>query len=266
MALKTRRPTGRSPWPFLLIAGGEKCGKSYACAEFSASPLTGRTLWIEVGESSADQYGALPGADYEIVDHDGTFPSILQAAIDATSEPATGRPNAIIVDSATNLWDLLCDEQQAVAARRGKTSPTMDQWNTAKRQWRQFVDVLRRHAGPVIVTARFEQVTVVDGGRPTGEKQWKIRAEKNLPFDVDGIVEIPHPRQYYLSGMRSLHLQVPPGEHMLLDVNFTIDGLLRQLDVDGTDRAYTPAREDPDRFTTGDMGRLDALLRQEGDQ
>lgn len=61
MALKTRKPTGQVSWPFLLLAGAEKSGKSYAAAAFSASDLIGRTFWIEVGESDADMYGMSPG-------------------------------------------------------------------------------------------------------------------------------------------------------------------------------------------------------------
>ena len=79
MTIKTRKPTGKAPWPMLLLAGVQKSGKSYACAAFSASDLIDRTFYIEVGEGSADQYGALPGARYEIVEHDGSWQGILAA-------------------------------------------------------------------------------------------------------------------------------------------------------------------------------------------
>jgi len=121
MALKTRKPTGQVSWPFLLLAGAEKSGKSYAAAAFSASDLIGRTFWIEVGESDADMYGSLPGARYEIVEHDGTMASILQAVHDASAEPTRGgKPNCIVVDSITNVWDMLIGEQEAVTIRRIK--------------------------------------------------------------------------------------------------------------------------------------------------
>ena len=55
MTIKTRKPTGKAPWPMLLLAGVQKSGKSYACAAFSASDLIDRTFYIEVGEGSADQ-------------------------------------------------------------------------------------------------------------------------------------------------------------------------------------------------------------------
>ena len=111
-------------------------------------------------------YGSLPGARYEIVEHDGTMASILQAVRDASAEPArAGKPNCIVVDSITNVWDMLIGEQEAVTIRRGKSSMTIDQWNTAKRQWRKLVTALNSHPGPVLVTARLEQVTVMANGR-----------------------------------------------------------------------------------------------------
>lgn len=72
MTLTTRKPTGLPSWPILLIAGVPKAGKSYACAAASASPLVGRTLWVPVGEDDPDELGGIPGADFDIVQHDGT--------------------------------------------------------------------------------------------------------------------------------------------------------------------------------------------------
>lgn len=257
MTLKTRQPTGRPPWPILLLAGGEKCGKSYSAAALSASDLIDRTFWLEIGEGSADQYGAMPGARYEIVEHDGSYPSMLAAAKEVVQVPTRGKPHAFVVDSMTEMWDLLSDEQAEVAAKRNKSTITMDQWNTAKKRWRQFIDVLRANSGPVILTARFEQVTVVEGGKPVEvtrkdgvkepKREWKVRAEKNLGFEVDGIIEMPRPRKYFLNGVRSLRFDVPPGGHLALSDDFTLDGFLRDLGIDGNagSRSYVAPRNDP---------------------
>lgn len=253
MSIKVRQPSGKPPWPMILLAGSEKAGKSWSAAEFSSSDLIGRTFWIEIGEGSADQYGAMQGARYEIVDHDGSYQQILTACREAVAESAVkGRPNAIVIDSMTELWDLLCNEQQEVAnKKRGGTEATitMDQWNTAKKRWRRVIDALRTNDGPIILTARFEQVTVMDkAGKPTTQKEWKIRAEKNLPFEVDGIVELPKPRQAYLNGMRSVVLQVPQGGHLPLP-DFTIDKLFRDLGLSAATtggRTYVAPKLDPD--------------------
>lgn len=260
MALKTRPPTGRPSWPIILLAGAEKAGKSYAAAAFSASDLIDRTFWIEIGEGAADMYGSLPGARYEIVEHDGSYRGILQAVQDVTAVPTRGKPHAVVIDSMTELWELLCNEQQAVANNRrsGKAGSdatiTMDQWNAAKRRWRRIIEPLR--GVPTIMTARFEQVTAMDkNGKPTPNKEWKIRAEKNLPFEVDAIVEIPHPREYYLTGVRTVAFDYKP--HMPLP-GFTVDKLFRQLGLDGQvgprayiepvidDTAGVPEPDDPD--------------------
>ena len=238
--LKTRRPTGKPPWPMILLAGAEKCGKSYSAAAFSASDLIDRTFWIEIGEGAADQYGALPGARYEIVEHDGTYKSIGRAIRAATMQPRgeDGKPHAIVVDSMTELWDLLSDEAQAAANRRkgkgddGEAQITMDLWNTAKKRWRAVIDVLRTYDGPVILTSRLEQVAVMTpNGQPTTAKTLKVRSEKNLPFEVDAIVQIPEPQKYQLTGVRSVHWNRAPGEAVDFP-GFTVDALLRRLGLD----------------------------------
>ena len=47
---RTRKPTGKASWPLVLLAGREKCGKSYTASKLSASDLIDRTLYIEIGE------------------------------------------------------------------------------------------------------------------------------------------------------------------------------------------------------------------------
>lgn len=258
--IATRRPTGKVPWPMLCIAGVEKAGKSYGAALFSASDLIDRTFYIEIGEGAADQYGDLPGARYEIVEHDGSYDGIGRAVWAATMQPReNGKPHAIVVDSLTELWDLLADEQQlkanqrmaARAAERKQPAPTedaqitMDLWNVAKKKWRKVIDMLRVYDGPTILLTRLEQVAVMKDGKPTTDREWKVRAEKNLVFECDGIVKMYAPQVAKLSGLRSTRLQVPPGAELPLP-NFTIDGLLRRMGLDGTvataPRSYTAPR------------------------
>jgi len=255
--LTTRRPSGKVPWPMLCVAGVEKAGKSYGAALFSSSDLIDRTFYIEIGEGAADQYGDLPGARYEIVEHDGSYDGIGRAIWAATMQPRpNGKPHAIVIDSLTELWDMLADEQQlkanqraaAKAAEKKQTAPTeeaqitMDLWNVAKKKWRKVIDMLRVYDGPTILLTRLELVAVMQNGKPTTEREWKIRAEKNLAFECDGIVKMYAPQTAKLSGLRSTRLQVPPGSELPLP-GFTIDGLLRRMGLDGTvamaARSYT---------------------------
>lgn len=240
--LKTRRPTGLPSWPMILIAGAEKAGKSWSCAEASASDLIGRTLWIGVGEDDPDEYAAIPGADFEIAEHDGTYRGIFNAIDAAVAAPPTdGKPNLIVVDSMTRVWDLVCDMAQDTANTRAKRKASrenrapgeddapisMDLWNTAKDRWQAIVAELRSHQGPVLLTARLDEVTVMDGnGKPTSAKTLKIKAEKSLPYDVGAVVQMPERGKAYLTGVRSARLQLPkpmpvPG--------FTVDKLWRDL-------------------------------------
>lgn len=203
MTLQTRTPTGLPSWPIGLIAGVEGSGKSWKLAEASASDMIHRTLWIGCGEQDPDEYALVPGARFEIVPHAGTYRDILHVCEQASAEPGgpDGQPNLIVLDSGSRLWHQLSGNAQETAnerhRKRDKPIPedgvqvTMDLWNTAKDRWGHVLDTFRAHQGPVLITSRLELVTIVDGsGQPTKEKQWKVSAEKNLPYDVGFVVHM----------------------------------------------------------------------------
>lgn len=240
MTLTTRKPTGKPPWPILLLAGAEKAGKTYSAAEASGSDLVGRTLWFGVGEDDPDEYAPL--GRFEIVDMDATYRGLVNALTEALKEPAEDRPTLWVLDSGSRLWALLSDMAQVEANRRWKSRDqnkkkdipeggvqvTMDLWNTAKSRWQNILDLLREHNGPVIITARLEQTTVVDAsGNPTKDKMWKVQAEKGLPFDVGVIVEMHSRDESYLTGVRSLRFIAK--EARTPYPKFTVDDLWRKL-------------------------------------
>lgn len=262
MPIKTRRPTGIPPWPILLLAGVPKAGKSYASAAASASDLIGRTLWITIGEDEPDELGEIPGADFEIVEHDGTYRGIVQAVHDAVDElRGDTKPGLIVIDSMTALWGLLSDEAQVTANQRrsrraggsdNEAQITMDLWNVAKKRWYAVVDLLRAHQGPVLLTARLEQVLVMDDrGQPTKDRTWKVQAHKSLPWDVGGIVEMPAPGVAMLTGCRSLRMPVPDGEKRPLP-DFTVDGLWRAMGLDDGASKRTHTSVDSDASVAAD--------------
>lgn len=76
-AIKSRKPTGAVPWPLVLVEGAEKTGKSWALAEFTASEKVGQAYWLDLGEGAADEYAAIPGANYLVIEHDGTWADIV---------------------------------------------------------------------------------------------------------------------------------------------------------------------------------------------
>lgn len=234
-ALKTRKPTCAPQWPFILLAGVPKGGKSYAAAALSASDLVDRTFYIDYAENAADMYGAIPGARLEIVEHDGSIADILGQirAIKALgNNPA--KPNVIVFDSLTELWEALKDEGQAIADGRNRNpnreaSITMDIWNKSKDRFNSVIDELRDWDGLVIATSRLEQVAVMGpNGQPTAEKMWKIQTEKNLAGKADAIVMIRDMRQTSVTGVRSTTLTIPEGQELKMP-GFTVDKLLRQM-------------------------------------
>lgn len=225
--LETRAPTGLPSWPIIALTGAEKSGKTYDAAEASASPLIGRTFWISCGEDDPDEYGAIPGARFEIVLHDGSYRGILNALRAARAVPRTdGKPNLIVFDSGGRAWLMLADMAQveqtrrAIAKARRANPPqpepnpddisdiNMDLWNTANQRWAHLLGELRMHDGPSIITARLELTTIMLNGQPTNQKAQKIQAQKNLAFDVGGIVEKPSRGETFVRGLRSLRLDV----------------------------------------------------------
>ncbi|MDQ7877330.1 hypothetical protein Q9R08_05000 [Microbacterium sp. QXD-8] len=261
MTLQTRKPTGLPSWPIMLLAGREKAGKSWAAVAASASPLIGRTLYIGIGEDDPDEYALIPGADFEIVEHDGTYPGILRAVRDAVAEPSGDLPTLIIVDSGTRLWNLIGDNMQAIANRRANGKKTAsgdytistDLWNVAANQWQDVMDALREHHGPTIITARLDPVTVMENGQPTKAKEWKVQAHKSLVFDATAIVEMRERGQFLITGVKSARVQLDKPKAY---PDFTVDNLWDRLGLtEGTAvRTHATVRRDTSGAEPGAQG------------
>ncbi|PRQ11763.1 hypothetical protein C1Y63_04965 [Corynebacterium sp. 13CS0277] len=259
MSRTVRKPTGQVHWPIILLAGIEGSGKTWAAAQATGGKNVGDAYFIEVGESSADEYAAVPGANYSIVEHDGSFDDILAATEWAAAQPAPeGRYNMLIIDSVTEVWTLLSDEAQHMANRRrykgrgstGDAQITMDLWNTAKARIIQLWQACRKFPGPVIVTARLENVTIVSSdGKPTGEREWKVRCQKDTPFYAQAIVQARRPQEFTLTKIASTRLQLAPGGEMALP-DFTIEALLDNMGVGVSTTSSTYVDPDP----TGQAG------------
>lgn len=229
-ALKTRPPTGRVAWPLILIEGQEKSGKSYAAAQLSASPKVGQTYWIDLGEGAADEYGAIPGTRYLVVEHDGSWRQLI-AAVDAVREEAqraadAGEPPVVLtIDSMTAEWDLLKDW----AASRAKNSPanqkklrenpdteidiSMNYWNDANSRHRHLMTKLMTFPGIVVMTARGKEVAALDAsGRPmNGKKGYSVEGQKNLAYDASVWVRLSREHAPMVIGARSVHAGLRPG-------------------------------------------------------
>lgn len=254
--LATRKPTGAVPWPFVLVEGPEKAGKSWAIAELSTSDRVGTVYWIDLGEGSADEYGAIDGADYEVVVHDGSWWSIV-GQIDAVTaeaqraQDAGERPVVLAIDSGTGLWELLKGWADQRARQRRNKGPndevtiSMDLWNDAGARHAALITKLHRFPGIVVVTARGKEVAALDdNGRPVeGQKVYKVEGQKNLAYDATVWVRMSREHPPLIVGARSVHYGVKPGKDdpRRTPPDFTLDRLI--FDVLRCDPAKAHVRD-----------------------
>lgn len=261
--IRTRKPTGRPSWPLVLIEGGEKAGKSWAAAQLSASEKVGQTYWLDVGEGAADEYGAIPGARYLVVEHDGTWASILGQVreIHAEAERAAQDeepPVVLVIDSMTAEWDLLKDWAAARAKgsqanqRRLQQDPhaevqvTFNLWNDATARHRRLMTLLMTFPGIVVMTARGKEIAAMDAsGRPVeGSKEYKVEGHKTLAFDASVWVRLGREHPPLVIGARSVHAGIRPGVDKPQPMpDFTLEKLVfeaLQCGAESRARQFTP--------------------------
>ncbi|UXE04536.1 RecA-like DNA recombinase [Mycobacterium phage Aubs] len=229
MSLKTRPPTGAVPWPLILVEGGEKAGKSWAAAVLSSSDKVGRTLWIDWAEGAADEYGAIPGARYEVIEHDGTWTSIMEQVRAARDEAqraidAGEKPVVLVIDSMTAEWDDLKEWVDNKARRREANLKKLerdpeaeivistDLWNLATARHKELMRVLMRFPGIVVMIARGADQVAMENGKPTSQRTWKVEGQKNLAFDASVWVRLNRGEHPQIIGARSVHAGIIPGE------------------------------------------------------
>lgn len=269
MALKTRKPTGRVAPPLILLEGGEKTGKSIAAAILSASDKVGQTYWIEYGEVTADEYGLVPGARYEIVKHDGSYASIYEAVSDVRDEAqkakdAGGKPVVLVIDQMGALWDLLKDwatnRARGSASNRKKLAAdphaeivvSGNYWNDANDRHHKIVKMLMTFPGIVVMIARGKEVSAIgDNGQPIeGKKDYRVEAQKNLCFYTAHWIRLVRGEGAYLIGVRSVFngiqaTEAPP-RRLAADWSlewFIFDHLKFDLATSGTPELVEPKPE-----------------------
>jgi len=245
--LNTRPPTGVVPWPLILIEGGEKTGKSFACAVLSASKKVGRTLWLDWGEGAADEYGAISGARYEVIEHDGSWASIL-SQVEAAKEEArrakdAGEPPVVLIlDSITCEWEQLKDwandraKTQKSNREKLQRDPnaeiqvTMNLWNDAAARHRKLMTILMTFPGIAVITARGGETALVENGRPVeGKKSYRVDGHKSLAYDASCWIRLARDSRPQIVGARSVHASagrpgVDPAE--LLPKDWTLEWLI----------------------------------------
>lgn len=232
--INTRKPTGRPAWPLYLVEGPEKSGKTYLAAQLTASERFSQAFWVDWNEGAADEYAALPGADYDIVVHDGTFKSVANQihavhAYAKQQEEAGEAPVLLIIDSMTAEWDQLKDKANRIAMsspaakRKLEKDPGADvpipmhAWNTVGEEHGRLMRLLMTFPGVVVMTARGKEVAAVDeNGRPKEKdgvsvKDYKVEGHKNLAYDASCVIRMSRDVPPQVVGMRSVQHGVRPG-------------------------------------------------------
>ncbi|MFE7129321.1 AAA family ATPase [Streptomyces sp. NPDC057638] len=242
--LKTRKPTGIVPWPLLLIEGEEGAGKTYAAAEFSASDRIGQMFWMDLDEGSADEYAAIEGANYLIIEHDGTYRDILEQVeavhAEARRAAAAGEPPVVLaIDSGSALWRMLTNWTYERGRRTTKNRALLqgdpdaaydigrNLWNDALERWNRIIYLLRTLPGIAIVLARGKEVSATDdNGQPIRNKsEWKVAAQKDLGFDSTCWVRMKRNANPQIIKVRSLRMRVEQRRPLTLD-DFSIEDLV----------------------------------------
>lgn len=237
MTVTVREPTGAIPPPIMLFTGAAGTGKSYQAAQFTGSPKVGDSFWIEIGkdERTADWYKRVPGAKYLIVDHNGTWPEIVEAAKVAAARAKaswvkTKKVPVIVVDSANGEWRMLSRYAEWKArntkAARGILSKdpnaeiqvSSTHWNAATKRHQDFLDALADSPAIVVLLCRSELVTVFDAqGQPkANEKTWSIQGQRGLLGYVDVAAQLHLAEEPELLKLRDVTGGVIPGKDAAL--------------------------------------------------
>jgi len=261
MTLKTRKPNGRPSHPCILIEGDEKAGKSWMAAEFTGDARIGRSYWIDLAEGDGDLYGAVPGADYEIVEHEGTYLSIYGAIADVHAEAKRAHdagepPVMLIIDPIGPLWDLLADwaRNRAKESKGNKKLLEDDEnaeinvgptyWNPATERWRRCMTLLLTFPGVVLLLARGKEIALIgaDGNPVRGKKDYRVEGHKSLCHDVTAWVRLTRGEHPRIVGGRSVKVDMRPESYRPRQMpDFSLGWLL--FDALGYDPANARVRD-----------------------
>jgi hypothetical protein len=249
----------------ILLEGEEKAGKSWAAALLSASPKVGITYWIDLGEGAADEYGAVPGARYEVIEHSGDYHDVLSQIVAVKAEAAriaeAGEPPVVLViDSMTDLWEGLKDWASARARKshyakqllakdpNADIPVSMNLWNDAGARYRKVMTQLLTFPGIVVITAKGKEVTpLTEDGKPKerAPKEYRVEGHKSMPYDATMWVRMYRTQKPVVVGARSVKHGIRPGKDDPSPIDADPENLLEWLvfDVLGCDPATAHVRE-----------------------
>lgn len=273
--LNARKPTGVVPYPFVLLEGEEGSGKSWAAAKLSASDRVGRTFWLDLDEGSADEYGAIDGVRFEVLEHDGTYAQVLEQILAArevarAAHAAGEPPTVLVIDTMFTVWEGLKDwvnsrakakpsnQRKLAADPAAELDVSRNLWNDAGNRYRRLTNVLKTFPGVVVGITRGKWVsdTDPDTGQPyrDGRKTYRIEGEKNLGYDATVVLRMLRGQPVQITKARSVHAGVRPTEPpVVLDGPREPKGELLDWLVFDVLKAGGGGPRDLVRFTAGDL-------------
>lgn len=265
--LKTRRPETTMQWPRVLLSGEPGTGAEWLAAGLTGHPGLAASFWVEIGDdSNADLYAQADGADFEVLDHNGTWLDMYEQ-LDAAWEMVrdAGLPVALIVTSMSGVRSMLNDAASAKGRRRTAAvlasrgldpaaafsseaevgvGPDIRTLMTTRHQ--QLIAKIRTWPGPVVMTAR--EIRTPDG-------QWLLKASDQLGFDVTAWVRLTRDDEPEIVVLDTAQYhRMTRSQREKLRPHFTLARLIWEWSGCGPDtRAPAPRVWDADQVMPGEQ-------------
>ncbi|WP_116996416.1 hypothetical protein [Desertimonas flava] len=216
-----RPPTGVPAAPLIMVSGPPKAGKSVVGYKLGLSERIDHCWVIDLGEGSADEYGAL--GCYDVLEWGSSWSNLTDSVKWCVSQrPADGKLNAVIIDSGTEVWEGLKDRatHRARGSRKNRAElakdpdfevdVSMNYWNDAANTWGGIVGPLKTAPHVVgVILVRADIVAEVVNGQPTKNKVVSLQAHKSLPATVTAHVEVRPDHSAWFTEVRSMEVQLP---------------------------------------------------------
>lgn len=269
--LRTRRPDKAATWHHRALLSYEPgTYPERMIAELTADTRLAASYWLEAGQdANADLYATVPGADYDIICHDGTwldmYEQVCAAWDDARDAAEAGYPSALIITSLSGVDAMLNDaadrlarrQHAAVLAARGldpalayssevRVEIHADVWKVMSRRRQQLMAKVLTWPGPVVMTARETR---------SPEGQWQLRANEQVGFDTTSWIRLTRDEPPEIVSLDTAdHYRLTRSERAALRPSFTLAKLVFEWAHCGaTTRAPEPRAFDADQVMPGEQ-------------
>lgn len=269
--LRTRRPNEIATWHQRALLSYEPgTYPERMIAALTADSRLAASYWLEAGQDvNADLYAQEPGADYDVICHDGTwldmYEQVCAAWEEARDAAEAGYPSALIITSLSGIDAMLNDaadrlarrQHAAVLAARG-LEPAMayaseahveihaDVWKVMSRRRQQLMAKVLTWPGPVVMTAR-------ETRSPDG--QWQLRANDQVGFDITAWIRLTRDEPPEIVSLDTAeHYRMTRSERAALRPQFTLARLIFDwARCNATTRAPEPRVFDADQVMPGEQ-------------